>query len=113
MEAASIRSGHIDQGPDGLWATYPLVLQDALKCRAQVVCAGQDAHPHQGEPAAQVSTRAPALSSGRQRPTDMAGAAAEENRGKLARGARYGFRLSGRQAPATLSYHDSGRQGPF
>ena len=24
-----------DQGPDGLWATYPLVLQVALKCRVQ------------------------------------------------------------------------------
>ena len=64
MEAASRRSGHIDQGPDGLWATYPLALQDALVCRVR---AGQAArlHPESQQPkAAHVHQRAAAGGSG-------------------------------------------------
>ena len=52
-------------------------------CLAQLKCiAGQGARTHQGEPAAQNSTRALARSSRRQR--NMAETAAKKNRGKLA-----------------------------
>ena len=56
----------------------------------------QDARLHpESQQLKSAAKRASARGSVRQRPTDMAGAAAKENRGKIAQGAKYGAEAHG------------------